>query len=205
MPTVIGNFISRHVYSSRLLTRHTIQTPTCCRFADVRDGQELKTGLSWTVRTTPPKQESIAYVESPRSSQNEGEVRAAILVATRYIQEGRKFKIITPYDAQRNAIEDALKTAGLTWENTVFNVDSFQGNEEDHIVVSVVRTSSPGFMTNQRRTNVMLSRCKRSMIILTHKGFLQNTTVSTLIGQFAEEHVPGTGWVTLENLAQHQW
>jgi regulator of nonsense transcripts 1 len=122
------------------------------------------------------------------------------------MREGKKFKIITPYDGQRNAIEGALKAASLTWANTVFNVDSFQGNEEDHIIVSIVRTSSPGFMKNQRRTNVMLSRCKRSMVILTHRGFLQRKSVAkTLVGQFAKEHVPKTGWVTLRDLALNRW
>jgi len=138
--------------------------------------------------------------------QNEGEVKAAVQMARRYIQEKKKFKIITPYDAQRNTIENALKTAGLAWENTVFNVDSFQGNEDDHIIVSIVRTKAPGFMKNQRRTNVMLSRCKRSMMICTHRGFLQNKSVGkTLVGKFAKEHVPKTGWVTLEALAAHKW
>ena len=127
-------------------------------------------------------------------------------MARRYLKEGKKFKIITPYDAQRNAIEKALKTDGLVWENTVFNVDSFQGNEEDHIIVSIVRTSSPGFMKNQRRTNVMLSRCKKSMMICTHRGFLQNRSVAgTLVGQLAKEHVPRTGWVTLQDLATQRW
>ena len=127
-------------------------------------------------------------------------------MAQRYLQEGRDFKIITPYDAQRNAIENALKTAGLAWENTVFNVDSFQGNEADHIIVSIVRTSGPGFMKNQRRTNVMLSRCKKSMMICTHRLFLQKQMVArTLVGKLAKEHVPRTGWVTLEALAAHKW
>ena len=127
-------------------------------------------------------------------------------MAQRYLREGRDFKIITPYDAQRNAIENALKTAGLAWENTVFNVDSFQGNEADHIIVSVVRTSGPGFMKNQRRTNVMLSRCKKSMMICTNRLFLQQKGVArTLVGKFAKEHVPRTGWVTLEALAAHMW
>ena len=127
-------------------------------------------------------------------------------MARRYIQQGKNFRIITPYDAQRNAIEGALKHAGLTWENTVFNVDSFQGNEEDHIIVSIVRTSGPGFMKNQRRTNVMLSRCKKSMMICTNRGFLQNKRVAkTLVGKLAKEHVPKTGWVTLEDLAAHRW
>ena len=139
-------------------------------------------------------------------TQNEGEVKAAVQMARRYVRERKPFKIITPYDAQRNAIESALKTANLTWENTVFNVDSFQGNEEDHIIVSIVRTKAPGFMKNHRRTNVMLSRCKKSMMICTNRGFLQNKRVAkTLVGQLAKEHVPRTGWVTLEALATQKW
>ena len=129
-------------------------------------------------------------------TQNEGEVKAAVRMARRYIEEGKEFKIITPYDAQRNTIEGALKAANLAWENTVFNVDSFQGNEADHIIVSIVRTTAPGFMKNHRRTNVMLSRCKKSMMICTNREFLQNTQVAeTLVGQLAKEHVPKTGWV----------
>ena len=133
-------------------------------------------------------------------------MKAAVKIARRYINDRKKFKIITPYDAQRNAIENALKAAGLAWENTVFNVDSFQGSEEDHIIVSIVRTSGPGFMKNQRRTNVMLSRCKKSMVICTHRRFLQRKSATgTLVWQLAKEHIPRTGWVTLQALATQQW
>jgi len=185
MPAVIGHFISHHVYNSKLRTEHDIKSFTCCRFVDVSNGKEMKEGVSWM---------------------NEGEVKAAVHMARRYIQEGKEFKIITPYDAQRNAIESALKAAGLVWENTVFNVDSFQGNEADHVIVSIVRTSGPGFMRNHRRTNVMLSRCKKSMMICTHRMFLQKKAVAmTLVGKLAKEHVPKTGWVTLEDLVTRRW
>jgi regulator of nonsense transcripts 1 len=40
------------------------------------------------------------------------------------------FCIITPYDAQRAAIQAGLKAENLPWE-TVFNVDSFQGKPLD--------------------------------------------------------------------------
>jgi len=129
-----------------------------------------------------------------------------VQIARRYIQEWKEFKIITPYDAQRNAIETALKTANLAWENTVFNVDSFQGNEGDHIIISIVRTESPGFMSNQQRTNVMLSRCKKSMVICTSREFLMKRTVAkTLVGKLAEEHALRTRWVALEALATQTW
>lgn len=39
------------------------------------------------------------------------------------------FCVITPYDAQRAAIEAQLKRENLPWEH-VFNVDSFQGMPE---------------------------------------------------------------------------
>ena len=49
MPLIIGNFISRHVYSSKLRTEHLIKTLTCCRFVDVNKGNEIRRGMSWTV------------------------------------------------------------------------------------------------------------------------------------------------------------
>ena len=49
-------------------------------------------------------------------------------LAREFKRSGKMFRIITPYDAQRGAIEAALKHADLPWEDTVFNVDSFQGS-----------------------------------------------------------------------------
>ena len=80
------------------------------------------------------------------------------------------------------------------------------GNEADHIIISIVRTKEPGFMNNPRRTNIMLSRCKKSMMICTNREFLENTSVAeTLFGQLAKEHVLKTGWVTLKVLATRRW
>ncbi|KAF9243393.1 AAA domain-containing protein [Melanogaster broomeanus] len=95
------------------------------------------------------------------------------------------FRIITPYDGQRNCIENALKNTDLQWENKVFNVDSFQGNEDDHIIVSVVRTANIGFLRNQQRTNVMLTRAKRSMVVCSSRAFLLGKASRTLVGQLA--------------------
>jgi len=40
--------------------------------------------------------------------------------------KSKNFCVITPYDAQRAAIETGLKNADLPWDS-VYNVDSFQG------------------------------------------------------------------------------
>ncbi|KAG2146162.1 P-loop containing nucleoside triphosphate hydrolase protein [Suillus bovinus] len=165
MPLVIGSFISRHVYGHKLLTVHGITSKNACRFLDVKRGQEQKAGKSWI---------------------NQQEISVVIHLARIYNTQGKQFRILTPYDGQRSTIEHQLKLEKLPWEDKCFNVDSFQGNEEDHIIVSLVRTQGVGFLKNSRRTNVMLTRCKKSMIICTNRDFVtKGKAGGTLVGQLA--------------------
>src|SRR5262249_12132085 len=59
-------------------------------------------------------------------------------------------------------------------------VDEFQGNEADVIIVSLVRNNaSPsgsglGFLSEEPRVNVMLSRAKRKLIIIGSWDFFQS-------------------------------
>ncbi|KAG2367893.1 P-loop containing nucleoside triphosphate hydrolase protein [Suillus spraguei] len=108
MPFVIGSFISRHVYNQKLMTVHTINSKAACRFLDVKWGQEQKAENSWM---------------------NPQELSVVIHLARIYHEQGKQFKIITPYDGQRSAIEGQLESAKLPWEDKCFNVDSFQGKE----------------------------------------------------------------------------
>ncbi|KIJ24527.1 hypothetical protein M422DRAFT_133099, partial [Sphaerobolus stellatus SS14] len=125
MPVPIGQFISTHIYSDRLYSKHAVQTKRCLAFIDA-DGGEERSGTSQI---------------------NQREVQAVVhLVKDYYLRSN--FVIITPYDAQRAAIETQLKNLNLPWESKVFNVDSFQGNESDIVIISAVRTNSPGFLNN---------------------------------------------------------
>jgi hypothetical protein len=63
------------------------------------------------------------------SIQNDGEIATVVNLVKNYYHN-KDFAVITPYDAQRGEIEKRLKAEGLTWENSVFNVDSFQGTPE---------------------------------------------------------------------------
>ncbi|KAK7681802.1 hypothetical protein QCA50_015149 [Cerrena zonata] len=176
MPTPVGDFLSSHVYDKKLQSKHDISTRKSCRLVDIRRGQETKSGNSWV---------------------NKEEVQAVIHIARKYQKEGKDYRIITPYDAQRNAIEKSLKSANMNWEDKCFNVDSFQGNEADHIVISVVRSDKVGFLKNLRRSNVMLSRCKQSMTICTNRRYLEGVASDTLLGKLAKEWgAAGRQWLT---------
>ena len=56
------------------------------------------------------------------------EVHTIVNIVRTYCGDAKQeeIRIITPYDAQRGALQKALKEDGLKWD-CVFNVDSFQG------------------------------------------------------------------------------
>ncbi|PCH42406.1 nucleoside triphosphate hydrolase protein [Wolfiporia cocos MD-104 SS10] len=181
MPAPIGDFISRHIYGGKLKSNHLVTSPLSCRLVDVRNGKEQKASGSWM---------------------NEVEANVVIAIAKKLHARGKVYRIITPYDAQRNLLEKKLKSAEIPWEDKCFNVDSFQGkycSEDDHIIISVVRSEKVGFLTNLRRTNVMLSRCKQSMIICTSRAFLEQKAPKTLIGKLAAEWGQSS-WISVKDI-----
>lgn len=145
--------------------------------------------------------------------QNEREIDVVIALARNMTRLDKKFRIITPYDAQRSILENALKVAKLPWEDKCFNIDAFQGqpytyrknkiidpstgNEEDYIIVSLVRSEKIGFLKEMRRVNVMLTRCRKGMVICTNRSFITNEASDSLVGELAmtfgeEAWVPST-------------
>jgi AAA domain len=150
------------------------------------------------------------------------EIRTIVHLVRSYYKH-TDFCVITPYDAQRAAIEAQLKSENLPWER-VFNVDSFQGmcglfvvdrrtltysstgNEADYVLISVVRSSTPGFLTSLNRMNVMLTRCRAGLVIVTNRSFLQEGGRHTLLGRLARhwENVRGIDqtWVNWRLVAE---
>ena len=57
------------------------------------------------------------------------------------------------------------------------------GNEKDYVILSSVRTKQPGFLRSQPRMNVALTRCRKGMVVVTDKSFLQGAGRTTLLGQ----------------------
>lgn len=128
----------------------------------------------------------------------------AVVNIVRYYYQHKDFCVITPYDGQRAAITQQLKTEGLPWEK-VFNVDSFQGfhsfssyvahntlitaptgNEASFVIVSLVRTAAPGFLASRKRANVLLTRCRAGLVVVSSRSFLEGQGArSTLVGRLA--------------------
>lgn len=182
MPCQIGGFISEAVYEELLKSHegHPLadaDVPTC-HFINV-PGVQVSHGTSW---------------------KNLNECQAILKLAHIFQDQRKKFKIITPYDAQRTLIESELKAAEMQWEDKCFNVDSFQGNEEDYIIISLVRSWELGFLADLRRTNVMLTRCKRGMVIFTNKVFMGKYGKESLVGQLHDYY--DKAWIEIQEMEE---
>ena len=56
------------------------------------------------------------------------------------------------------------------------------GNEADYVLVSVVRSSKPGFLVSLQRMNLLLTRCRKGLVIVTSRSFIASGGQAWTIG-----------------------
>ena len=96
---------------------------------------------------------------------NEGEVRILKEILKEHNPKKYSLGVITPYRAQLHLIQDELKEY-TNYSNTV---DSFQGQERDIIVISLVRSNDRGeigFLKDYRRMNVAMTRARLKLVMI---------------------------------------
>ena len=83
------------------------------------------------------------------------------------------FGIISPYRAQvqylRKIIHSSSELKGIRRAVTINTIDSFQGQERDVIIISLVRANDHGqigFLSDLRRMNVAMTRARMKLIII---------------------------------------
>jgi DNA polymerase alpha-associated DNA helicase A len=101
--------------------------------------------------------------------------------------------VITPYKAQVEKIKEVFRENFHYFsvpegdfqefiENRIYTVDSFQGREEEIVIISWVRSNyepgqprKTGFLKDFRRVNVSLSRARKKMILIGDYETLTNS------------------------------
>lgn len=101
--------------------------------------------------------------------------------------------ILAPYSAQIALLQKEL---GKEWK--VSTIDSIQGQEEENIVVSFTRSNPDGiigFLTDYRRTNVAISRAKRSCYLIGDSATLgSDSFYSELLNEIEQFGVYRSAW-----------
>lgn len=128
-----------------------------------------------------PNDEPLAFLEIGNDSEvahnmggrsNPTEVEVIVDIIGKVIAAGdisaKSIAIITPYSKQVQLFRTELINANLSGVQ-VGTVDSFQGQETDLVIFSAVRSNrlkELGFLRDERRLNVAITRAKRGLIVV---------------------------------------
>ncbi len=145
------------------------------------------------------------------------EAEFAVGLVNYFLQQGydeSQIVVLTPYLGQLRLISQHLKKAVISGKDLqelddssiktkpggvrVAAVDNYQGEENDIIIVSLVRGNPArriGFVGLENRVNVLLSRARNGMIVLGHGDTLENCNSaqgrqlwSTILNKFREKN-----------------
>ncbi|KRB07025.1 AAA domain-containing protein [Lysobacter sp. Root690] len=162
--------------------------------------------MPW-VQATKNKKDGDTSPRWNNSDERLAVLHALGLLSSTANKERPSVAVLSPYTQQVKLLEEEIQRAigkqlgnlkafekaadGTCYSHTV---DSFQGNEADAVVVSLVRNNSHGsvkralgFLSNPRRMNVLLSRARWRLIIVGSLAFMQSAAAIAKSPQDAEE------------------
>ncbi|XP_060575626.1 protein ZGRF1-like [Ruditapes philippinarum] len=128
----------------------------------------------------------VECCEAAGSYYNEREAQFVVFLLQVLLSSGIEpsaIGVITLYKSQMARISDLLTGQGDCTDMKgvqVSTVDAFQGGERDVIILSTVRSHACGFIDNDKRTNVALTRARHHLLIV---GNLNNLSKNVLWGK----------------------
>lgn len=180
MSSQIQNFPSEYLYGGELKPDVSVAHQSVLDLAPVKDDNEYS--LIWydTQGGDFPESEE-AEAQGGSSKFNENEVTIVAKHISSLVESGIKQQdigVISPYNAQVSLLKSEIREAFPGIE--ISTVDGFQGREKEIIIVSLVRSNEQrqvGFVSNYKRLNVSITRCKRQLCVVGDMETLSSYTV----------------------------
>ena len=170
MRKMIAGFSSKYFYNSLLYTaEHLVDTGVHINFIDTAG-----TGFE---ETRGPDGSSL---------QNEGELKLAMALLETETLDRSATALISPYAGQVASAKEKLAD-GLR----ISTIDSFQGQEMENIIVSLVRSnenSEIGFLKDYRRMNVAITRAKEQLYVIGDSSTIGNDKFYKEFLEYIEMH-----------------
>ena len=140
------------------------------------------------------------YGGSGTSFYNEQEAEIIYKAVTKLKQcnvKDEDIGIITPYVEQKNYLLEKFEDESYI---EISSVDGFQGQEKEYIFISCVRSNNEnqiGFVKDERRLNVAITRARKGLIIVGNAECLRaNSAIwDKLITEYAQRNILVTGSV----------
>lgn len=149
-------------------------------------GEALSSGVMARDRE-PPYGRPVAFVpvEAATSGRtNPAEAHAVRAIVNSLLKEipAEGIGVISPFRAQVVLLGQILKGTGVVADT----VERFQGGEREAIVLSLVRSRGSGFVFDDRRFNVAITRARRKLILVAHPELFKDTKYAWLAEQIED-------------------
>src|SRR6266516_3459559 len=137
----------------------------------------LRAGISELERTPP---DGLPVVFIPVESQRDGrsnrdEAEIVVEIIQSFIRDSgvrpESIGVVSPFRAQVVLLRQMLGSTGVT----VDTVERFQGGERDVMILSFVRSRGTGFVFDDRRLNVAITRARRKLVLVAHPELFQRS------------------------------
>ncbi|XP_030187170.1 DNA-binding protein SMUBP-2 isoform X2 [Lynx canadensis] len=148
--------------------------------------------------------------EDDQSKGNPGEVRLVSLHVQALVEAGVRASdvaVITPYNLQVDLLRQSL--AHRHPELEIKSVDGFQGREKEAVVLSFVRSNRKGevgFLAEDRRINVAVTRARRHVAVVCDSRTVNNHAfLKTLVDHFTEHGEVRTAFEYLDDIVPENY
>ncbi|NXI97947.1 SMBP2 protein, partial [Psophia crepitans] len=149
-------------------------------------------------------------VEDEQSKGNPGEVELAGLHIQALVEAGVKAQdiaVIAPYNLQVDMLREHL--CHRYPELEIKSVDGFQGREKEAVILSFVRSNrrgEVGFLAEDRRINVAVTRARRHVAVICDTRTVSNQTfLKRLVAYFSQHGEVRTAFEYLDNLVPENY
>ncbi|SCU94475.1 LAFA_0F22034g1_1 [Lachancea sp. 'fantastica'] len=187
MNTMIMDFSSQEMYGGKLKAAEAVANWTLADLPAADFNENTEAPLIWydtQAGDCPERDEDVNDAGAISSKLNENEAYLALhqvsnLVSSNISQES--IGIIAPYNAQVSLLKKLVHAKYPLVE--VSTVDGFQGREKDVIILSLVRSNDNfevGFLADERRLNVAMTRPKRQLCVIGNMETLERSKVKFL-------------------------
>jgi superfamily I DNA and/or RNA helicase len=166
----IAGFSSRYFYEGKLLTNDNL----------------LSAAQHLTFIDTAGSGFNEEHGQDGTSLRNEGELRIANKILESENIDPEQAAFISPYAGQVAAAKELLPA-----QLRMSTIDSFQGQEQHTIILSLVRSNDDGiigFLKDYRRMNVALTRAKEQLYVIGDSATLGNDAFFIAFLKYVEEY-----------------
>ena len=192
MHSDIMNFSSGHFYDDQLLAHDSVQSHLLTDFEMVEANELTELPIEFIDSAGAGWDEEVE--EEGLSKFNRQEAHLVVKKVGQLIAAGVKppeIAVIAPYAAQVRYLRDQLAQSAGASSVEVDTVDGFQGREKEAVVISTVRSNGKGeigFLGDERRMNVALTRAKRKLIVIGDSATLGSSAFFQSLLEYFQQH-----------------